>query len=319
MLYIFLVLALFALELLYFKIAIKFNIVDKPNERSSHKSTTIRGGGIIFWISALAYFLYSDFQYPYFFIGLTFVTFVSFLDDIITLPNRYRFPVQFLAIILCLYQLNYTYNPIWLYLGILIISVGILNAYNFMDGINGITGGYSLITIISFWLINNYTTAFIENAFLYFLGISLIIFNYFNFRNKAMCFAGDVGSISMAFIVIFLLLKLVSKTNNYSYIILLSVYGVDSVLTIIQRLLKGENIFKAHRSHFFQILVSNAQKSHIAVASIYSGLQFTINCIFIYYWHREGFSQWVYTIFIIFLLAITYISIKAKILKTKIN
>jgi UDP-GlcNAc:undecaprenyl-phosphate/decaprenyl-phosphate GlcNAc-1-phosphate transferase len=315
MLYIFIALFLLIIELIYFKIAIQFKIIDKPNERSAHSDLTIRGGGIIFWFAGLFYFFYSDFKFPFFFIGLALITIVSFVDDIYTLQNRYRLPFQFLAIGLALFQANYFIEPYWIFGALLIIGVGVLNAYNFMDGINGITGGYSLVAIFTFWVINNFFTPFIENDFLYFLIISLLIFNFFNFRAKAKCFAGDVGSVSMAVIIIFLLLKLISIQNEYYYILVLAVYGVDSVLTIIQRILKRENIFKAHNSHFFQVLVRNKKLPHLVVSTIYLAVQLSINLILVSMVSMNLQMKWTISIIILATLALLYLYFKPKYLK----
>jgi len=84
----------------------------------------------------------------------------------------------------------------------LIVCVGIINAYNFMDGINGITGGYSLSVLLPLIYLNT-TDNFISQDYLYVVGMSLLVFCFFNFRKKAKCFAGDVGSISIAFILPF--------------------------------------------------------------------------------------------------------------------
>ena len=192
---------LFITELIYFRVAERFNIIDKPNARSLHTDVTIRGGGIIFLVSSILYFTYLDFQYPFFFLGLSAVAIISFLDDIFTLPNRYRLPFQLLAIILILVELHFFTNPLWMCVIVIIMGVGIINAYNFMDGINGITGGYSTIIVGALWFVNNYHSKFIENDFLIFTILGLMVFNYFNFRKKARCFAGDVGSISIAVIV----------------------------------------------------------------------------------------------------------------------
>ena len=233
-------------ELVYFKLADRFNIIDKPNERSSHSAITIRGGGIIFYLGALIWNIQSGFVYPFFFIGLTLFAFISFLDDILTLSSKIRLPIQFLATYLVLHEIFGYENWLFMVIG-LILFTGIVNAYNFMDGINGITGFYSLVSIISLFIINT-QISFIETDLLIYVGLSVIVFNLFNFRKKAKCFAGDVGSVSIAVIVVFMIFMLIYKTNNLWYILLLSVYGVDSVLTIIHRLLKKENILKAHRS-----------------------------------------------------------------------
>lgn len=306
-------------EVFYFKVADYFNIIDKPNSRSSHTETTIRGGGIIFWISALIYFVFFDYEYLYFFIGLSLVTFISFLDDILTLSNRYRLPFQFIAIGLVLYQLHFFDYPLWAYLIVMIVGVGIINAYNFMDGINGITSGYSTIVILALMFVNNYHIAFIENDFLIFTLLGLMVFNYFNFRTKARCFAGDVGSISIAVIILFLLLKLILQEQNLIYILFLSVYGVDSVLTIIHRLFLKENIFKAHRLHLFQVLVNNMKIPHLLMSSIYMLIQGIICAVIIFNLQHSLNIQLITGVGIIILLAILYVIVKRKVMALTIQ
>jgi len=314
MLYIILLIFLFLSEISYFNIAKKYEINDKPNERSLHKQVTIRGGGIIFLLSPWLYFIYSDFQYPFFIVGLSAVTIVSFLDDIFTLSNRYRLPFQFLSIILILSEIHFSSYPIWIFGVVLIVCVGIINAYNFMDGINGITGGYSTIVVGALWFVNNYHIKFIENDFLIFTLLSLIVFNYFNFRTKAKCFAGDVGSISMAVIIVFLLLKLIIIDKNLIYILFLGVYGVDSILTIIHRIILKENIFKAHRLHLFQVLVHTLKIPHLIMSSIYMLIQSLICCIVIFNLRYLLITQLITGFIIIFLLILSYIIIKRKVI-----
>jgi hypothetical protein len=111
---------LFICESLYIKIANYFNIIDKPNFRSSHTQITIRGGGIIFWIATLFYFIYSGFSNPYFFIGLTLIVSISFLDDIFTISNIYRLIFQFISISLTLCQLSFQSHHYWLFIVILV-------------------------------------------------------------------------------------------------------------------------------------------------------------------------------------------------------
>lgn len=305
---------LFIIETVYFKIADHYNIIDKPNSRSSHTEITIRGGGVIFWVSAFLYFIYSNYKYPYLFIGLSLITFISFLDDVFTLPNRYRLPFQFATIGLTLYQLHFFESSLWIYIIVIIISVGIINAYNFMDGINGITSGYSTVVIFALWYVNNYHVKFIENDFLNFMFLGLLVFNYFNFRTKARCFAGDVGSISMAVIILFLLLKLILQEQNLIYILFLAVYGVDSILTIIHRLFLKENIFKAHRLHLFQVIVHNKKVPHLLMASIYMLMQAIICCIVIYNLKYSMNTQLIVGFVIIFSLIILYVITKRKVM-----
>src|ERR1035437_2454154 len=194
MTYIFLLILLFASELAYFRIADRFDIIDKPNQRSSHTSITLRGGGIIFYIGILLYFLIEGFQYPWFFIGLTLISLISFADDIKPQSSKLRLIIHFISMGLMFYQWNLFSMPWYFTIVALVVCTGILNAYNFMDGINGITGGYSLAVIGALWYINSYHINFIDTNFLYYLILSILVFNFFNFRRKAKCFAGDVGA-----------------------------------------------------------------------------------------------------------------------------
>jgi UDP-N-acetylmuramyl pentapeptide phosphotransferase/UDP-N-acetylglucosamine-1-phosphate transferase len=295
-------------ELAYFRIADKYNIIDKPNHRSLHTDITIRGGGIIFVISAFIFFFYSNFKYSYFFLALFLIAFISFWDDVKSLPNRYRIIIQFLSIFLLCVELNLFESIGAGLIPLIIIMVGIVNAYNFMDGINGITGGYSFILFMTLLYINNYHVNFVENQLIVFSILGLIIFNFFNFRNKARCFAGDVGSVSIAFIIIFLLAKLIFQTGNFVYILLLTVYGVDSIFTIVERLWHKENIFEAHRKHFFQVLVYNGRLSHVQVAIIYMIIQSILNICLLIILNQGG--RIYYMFIIVFILCFAYISIK---------
>ncbi|MDD3322948.1 MAG: glycosyltransferase family 4 protein [Paludibacter sp.] len=311
MIYIVLLILLFAAELAYFRIADHFNIIDKPNERSSHSKITLRGGGVIFYIGILIYFALEGFQYPWFFSGLTLISMISFADDIQPQSNKLRLVIHFISMALMFYEWNLFSLPWYYTLISLIICTGILNAYNFMDGINGITGGYSLVIAGALWYINSYQIQFIDNQLLIILILSLLVFNFFNFRKKAKCFAGDVGSISLAFIVVFLLGKLIIKTGDISYIILLAVYGVDTVLTIIHRLILKENIFKPHRKHVFQIMANELKIPHTLVSLLYAFLQgLIILGLFLF-----KTNSIIYMIAVIILLSISYIIFNKKYFK----
>jgi len=171
------------------------------------------------------------------------------------------------------YQLGLFNLPWYFTLVALVFCTGVLNAYNFMDGINGITSGYSMVIIGALWYINTFQVVFVDNNLIYVLLIALLIFNFFNFRTKAKCFAGDVGAISIAFVIVFLLGLLMLKTNDYSYIILLGLYGVDTILTIIHRLMLKENIFKPHRNHMYQIMANELKIPHVVVSGVYCFVQ----------------------------------------------
>jgi len=189
----------------------------------------------------------------------------------------------------------------------LVVCAGILNAYNFMDGINGITGGYSLIITGALCYINLYRVSFVDNDLVYAFILALLVFSFFNFRTKAKCFAGDVGSISAAFMIVFLLGKLIIKTEDFSYIVLLAVYGVDAVLTIIHRILLTENIFEPHRKHLYQLLANELKINHLIVATIYMILQGLIAFgLFIVQ------NRFIYSIYVILILSLIYLFVKLK-------
>ena len=273
MYYIIILVLLFLAELFYFRIADKCNIIDKPNERSSHTRITLRGGGIIFYFGVLAYFLTSHFEYPWFMLALTLITFISFVDDIRSTSQVLRLVFHFSAMALMFYQWGLFSLPWWTLFVALIVCTGIINAYNFMDGINGITGGYSLVVLVALAYINEAVVSFVEQDFILTVLCSVFVFNFFNFRKRAKCFAGDVGSVCIAFVLLFFIGKLVIRTEDFSWIILLVVYGVDSVLTIIHRLMLHENIGLPHRKHLYQIMANELKIPHMVVSSVYMLVQ----------------------------------------------
>lgn len=303
MYYLIVLVLLFLAELFYFKVADKYNIIDKPNERSSHTRVTLRGGGVVFYFGALVYFLTSGFEYPWFMLALTFVAIISFIDDIRSTSQKLRLVFHFSAMALMFYQWGLFSLSWWWIIIALIICTGIINAYNFMDGINGITGGYSLVVLLSLAYINEEVTPFVEQDLIYTVIMSVLVFCFFNFRKKARCFAGDVGSVSIAFILLFLLGKLIIQTGDFSWIILLSVYGVDSVLTIFHRLMLHENIGLPHRKHLYQLMANELRIPHVTVSVIYMVLQFLIVAGLLWL----PVDHWVYFFTVIGGLAVIYI------------
>lgn len=265
------------LELAYFRVADRFNIIDKPNLRSSHSRITLRGGGIVFLFGAWIYATFFGLGYGWFLLGLTLVGLVSFVDDIHSLPDSARLVVQFAAMFLMFYQFGIlNLQDWWMMLVGLVVCVGIINAYNFMDGINGITGGYSL-AVVAPLIYLNLSLDFIDMPFLYVTALSLLVFAFFNFRKTAKCFAGDVGSITMAFILLFALGRLILLTGDFSYIIFLAVYGADAVLTICHRIQLHENLGEAHRKHAYQLMANELKIPHVRVSLFYMALQLVIS------------------------------------------
>lgn len=298
MYYIIILVLLFLAELFYFRIADKCNIIDKPNERSSHTRITLRGGGIIFYFGVLAYFLTSHFEYPWFMLALTLITFISFVDDIRSTSQVLRLVFHFSAMALMFYQWGLFSLPWWTLFVALIVCTGIINAYNFMDGINGITGGYSLVVLVALAYINEAVVPFVEQDFILTVLCSVFVFNFFNFRKRAKCFAGDVGSVCIAFVLLFFIGKLVIRTEDFSWIILLAVYGVDSVLTIIHRLMLHENIGLPHRKHLYQIMANELKIPHVVVSSVYMLVQALV-IVGYFYFYSYGYWYLLATVLIL--------------------
>lgn len=301
-------------ELVYFKIADKCNIVDKPNERSSHSSIVLRGGGIIFLIGVWVWSAFYGFQYPWFLVAVTLAAGISFVDDIRSLPDSIRLVVQFTAMVLMFQQLDILHFEMWwVVILALIVCVGASNIINFMDGINGITAGYSLAVLIPL-LIMNHKVGFMEESFLMVVILSVLVFSIFNFRErgKAKCFAGDVGSVGIAFILLFAIGKLVMATGDVTWLLFLLVYGVDGCLTICHRILLHENLGEAHRKHAYQLMANELKMSHVKVSLIYMALQLVVSLGFIYVCPNTMLAHWIYLVGALLVLAVAYVLFKKK-------
>ncbi|MET6996599.1 MraY family glycosyltransferase [Chitinophaga defluvii] len=302
----------FVSSLIYFKVAAHFNIIDKPNERSSHTSLTIRGGGILFILAAIVTFFWGTDTFLLPAIGIIIIGTISFLDDIFTLPNKIRIVFHIAAVTLMFVYLQiFNVLPIYGIIALYVLVIGIINAYNFMDGINGITGLYSLVILAGLQFVNMKQVLFISPYLVWIPMIACAVFLFFNFRKKALCFAGDVGSVSIAFWIIILLLKLIFLTDNWIYLLFLSVYGVDTVLTIIHRLFLRQNIFKAHRMHFYQLLANERKLPHLVVTVIYCVIQATV-IVYVITQFNSNRSLFFHFVVMLLPLIIIYISIKNK-------
>jgi len=318
MIYILLFIILFAAELAYFRIADRFNIIDRPNERSSHSTVTLRGGGIIFYIAVLLYFVLAGFPYPWFFLGLTLMTTISFLDDVFTLSNKLRLLIHFSSVLLMAYQLDLFAMPWYVLLIAFVVAVGVINAYNFMDGINGITASYSL-AVGGLLLLVNQTVSFVEQDLLIYTLLGIGVFAFFNFRNKAKCFAGDVGSVAIAYILLFALGALMLATGEFLYILFLSVYGIDAVWTIVRRLVRRENIFQAHRSHLYQFLGNEAKVNKLLVSFLYGAVQFLIGLLVIQFVEEDLVTKLFFAISLLTGMSILYFIGKTYVIRRYVN
>ena len=294
--------------IVYFKIALHFNIIDKPNERSSHSVPTIRGGGIIFLVSAILFFFWNAYSYPYLLAAVLVSGAVSFIDDIRTVNNRLKFSVHVLSVLLIFKEsgLLNTLSP-WYLIAIGILVIGVINAYNFMDGINGISGLYSLALFVPLFLTE--TNEKLQSLELFSI-IALLIFNFYNTRKKARCFAGDVGSISLAILIVFLLIMRIKETNQFAYVGLLLVYGIDAVYTIAQRLYQRENIFKPHRKHLYQYYSNEKKIPHVWVSVVYAVIQFVISLAIVY-----GYINLLGLLLLLIFMSVVYWVLKVPLIK----
>ena len=309
-------------ELIYFKIAEKFNIIDKPNQRSSHSTFVLRGGGIIFSLAMVVWAVMMTVQgngvvvmnYLPFLVGLLMVAGVSFWDDVKSLPDSVRLIVQFVAMALMFWSMNIMHwNMWWIVLIALIVCVGATNVINFMDGINGITAGYSLAVLVPLVLLNM-ELVFMEPSFLLVAILGVLVFCIFNFRpkGKAKCFAGDVGSVAIAFIMLFAIGKLVVLTEDVTYLIFLLVYGVDGCLTICHRIMLHENLGEAHRKHAYQLMANELKIGHVKVALLYLAMQLMVSLGVIYVCPNTVLTHWMYLLGAVVVLGVAYGLFKKK-------
>ena len=309
-------------ELIYFKIADKFNIIDKPNERSSHSSIVLRGGGVIFSLAMVAWVVMMVVQgecgvvmeYLPFLVGLLLVAGVSFWDDVKSLPDSVRLVVQFGAMALMFWSMGIMHwNMWWVVIIALVVCVGATNVINFMDGINGITAGYALAVLVPLMLLNK-ELAFVDTSFLVVAILGVLVFCIFNFRpkGKAKCFAGDVGSISIAFIMLFAIGRLVVQTQDVTYLIFLLVYGVDGCLTICHRILLHENLGEAHRKHAYQLMANELKIGHVKVSLLYIAMQLVVSLGYIYLCPDSVAAHWGYLVGAMIALGVAYVLFKKK-------
>ena len=307
--YIIIFILLLIAELVYFRVAEKCNIVDRPNERSSHSAVVLRGGGVIFLIAAWVWSAFFGFPYPWFLAGLTLVAGVSFWDDVRSLPDSVRLVAQFSAAAMAFYQLDILHWAMWWIVVLaLVVYVGATNVINFMDGINGITAAYSLAVLVPLALVN-VQKGFVEQSLIISTILASLTFCLFNFRpkGKAKCFAGDVGSIGIAFIMLFLLGGVILKSHDVTWLIFLLVYGIDGCFTIAHRIMLHENLGEAHRKHAFQLMANELRIGHMKVALLYAAMQLAISLGFVYLCPDNVGWHWAYLVGAFVVLGVGYV------------
>ncbi|MDA0686792.1 MAG: hypothetical protein O3C22_08190 [Bacteroidetes bacterium] len=275
---------------LYPRLAAVLNMVDVPNSRSSHRRATPTGFGLVLVVGVLlnlAHVPYADAWE--FYTGFLLIAMTSFLDDYKPIAPGLRFLAQVAAVGLILYALPISKtnldSPIVL-LFALIFGVGMLNAYNFMDGINGMLLLHVLVvlgTLMSInmgWLgVERHHVHFIDNDILgiaFFVALLLAIVNA---RNQALGFIGDVGALGFAFIILYALYQLFAQTQNYMYFIFIGIFGIDTGCTIAVKLWRNESVTLPHRDFLFKRFVHVFKQSHLSISAPYALVQLASNII----------------------------------------
>lgn len=270
---------LIVIELLYFRVAARLDIVDRPNGRSSHSRPVLLGAGVVFYAAVAVYSLSHHAAYPRFLLAATLLAAVCYADDLRGLPSWVRLLAQAGAVVLAFF-VEISTLQVWQVLVVVIFFCCVLNVYNFMDGINGMLAAYSLVVVGTFeWL--NLQHQFVAHELVATVLAAILVFGFFNFRTRARCFSGDVGSVLMGFIVLFLYVRYDMATpdngENLSFLCLVMVYLADGLLTVAKRFLAGKNILEAHREHLYETLVNDLHVPHLRVSAGYALLQLLIN------------------------------------------
>lgn len=291
-------------ELVYFRLAERCNIVCEPTPRGSHAVSTIRGGGIVFPVAVWLWAALSGFVYPWFLAGLTLAAAISFADDLSPLPDTVRLAVHFAAVILMVVQVHlWLLMPWWGVLLVVLFCVGLVNACNFMDGINGMTAAYSLSVLAPLIYLDVVGEEYVSLSYLIVVAIVVLVFGFFNFRRAARCFAGDAGSISMAFMLVFPSMMLCLSSRSAVYVGFFLVYGVDAVMTMLHRAFLGENLRQAHRRHLYQLLANERRMPQLLVSALYAAIQAAISFGLIFL----PVDPWLYLFVVTSMLVVTYL------------
>jgi UDP-N-acetylmuramyl pentapeptide phosphotransferase/UDP-N-acetylglucosamine-1-phosphate transferase len=261
----------------------KKNILDIPNQRKNHKIPTPRGGGIAIISAILLSVIIFALQYNmntyllYLIIGISICATISLLDDILNLSILLRIIFQGLAVYFVLKAIpNYDSQILFHFIPLktekLLVAlalVGFMNIYNFMDGIDGLTGSQTIHISASLLIFSIFTKQI--DSFTLYLCINIIgacigflIYNW----HPAKIFMGDVGSVTLGLICGWLLLNLAIKGYLIAAIIIPGYYLVDSITTIIKRLVQKKKIWQAHSEHFYQIAVRKVKSHSIVTTNI---------------------------------------------------
>lgn len=266
----------------------KRHLLDHPNERSSHAMPTPRGGGlaivlVVLIAGSVAALNSSLTQSLIYLICGVVIAYIGWRDDLHSLSPRVRFAVQGLVALVSVLGMGYFKSvtiPLFgqLQLGAVgfIITIlwiiGLTNAYNFMDGIDGMAGGVALSAALGWMFLSSRT----NNDFVFWITLAIAAGNFgFLFHNwsPAKIFMGDVASTFLGYTFAVLPLLSADKGGDALMLgtLLMWTFIMDAGITFIRRLLKRENVFSAHRDHLYQRLIIIGY-SHAAVSLFYISL-----------------------------------------------
>ncbi len=270
----------------------RLGLLDIPNERSSHTVPTPRGGGLAIVVAtilglwlvyavlkpgelAVALLIYT--------LGAAQIAVVSWANDRRSLSATVRLASHALGAALGIFAFGYWHTVSLPLLGLVSLGwlggfitllwiVGLTNAYNFMDGIDGLAGGQAVIAGLGWAVLGGLSRQPLVSAFGLLLAASSLGFLAHNWP-PARIFMGDVGSafLGYTFAVVAVMAAAADTRLALAGVLLLWPFVFDTALTFLCRLLKGENVFAAHRSHLYQRLIL-AGHSHRAVTLLYLGL-----------------------------------------------
>ncbi len=266
---------------LIYKYGVKLGLADIPNERSSHSNIVPKGGGIGILVSFISFSLYFSIDI-FFWVPALIISCVSFFGDKHPISSKFRLCVQFFCSFVFLIGLFYIRQvDLVIYIIIFPISifmVGTTNFYNFMDGINGISG---LNAVVGFFFTGYYGLILgFEDKYILLCGVivfSCIGFLFFNFP-KAKVFMGDVGSILLGFVfACMVILFSSSETDFFVLCSFLFLFYIDELSTLAVRIKNRDKLDKPHRKHLYQLLANELETSHWKISLIYTIIQIIVS------------------------------------------
>ena len=270
-------------EIAYYKIATMLRIGSPVTPRSLHKVFTATGGGITTIVALICYYICWGYTQStdntVMLIGGLTLAIVSYCDDLRNLSPLLRLMLH-VAVVAGVFHNMMLNGHIDYFVMILIFGVGIINAFNFMDGINGMLALYGCVVLSTLiYAINMFMPESSMLPLLALLLVSLLAFAIFNLRIRALLFCGDVGAITIGFFVAVALTLVIFSTSHISMLVFVAVFLVDTFFTIIQRLFAGEHILEPHRHHLYQVLTFKRSVPHLYVSAAYAAIQAAINVI----------------------------------------